>query len=236
MDPIENRIAGLHGGKILDVATGHGDFLKLLTESFADYDEAVGIDTAEDRLASARKEGLERTSFLSMSAEQIDYPDNHFDTVAIRHSLHHLTAPEEVLRECVRVLKPGGLFIVCEVYQSPETEQPNSQRHLHHWWAAVDRTQGKPHFETFTTVEIRAFVERLKLRIEDVFEYADIGDRRESAEALADMLAHTRNLLKELKAADGPEDLTARGEQLIELFEREGFTDERVLYILARKL
>jgi ubiquinone/menaquinone biosynthesis C-methylase UbiE len=235
MDPIESRIADLNGGRILDVATGHGDFLKILTESFADYDEAVGIDTAEDRLASARKKGLERTSFLEMSAEQIDYPDNHFDTVAIRHSLHHLENPEQVLHECVRVLKPGGLFIVGEVYQSPETEQPNSQRHLHHWWAAVDRTQGKSHNETFTTAEIRAFVERLKLRIEEVFEYDDTCDEAESAEALEQMLAHTRNLLKELKAADGPEDLIAQGEHLVELFEREGLTDDPAIYVLSRK-
>ncbi|MFH2056356.1 MAG: methyltransferase domain-containing protein [bacterium] len=235
MDPIIERLYDRHGGRILDVATGHGDFLKLLTESFADYDEAVGIDPAEDRLEAARKLGLRDARFVAMSAEQIDYPDNYFDTVAIRHSLHHLNKPEKVLRESVRVLKPGGLFILCEVFQSPGTELPNSQRHLHHFWAAVDRWQGKPHYDTLTPQQILNLVEALDLNIDESFGCEDIGDNREQAEALNDMLAYSRNVLTDLKARNGPQDLIARGEELIEIFERDGYTDERAIYIFARK-
>jgi len=235
MDPIIDKLANRHGGKILDVATGHGDFLKLLTESFAGYEDAIGVDTAEDRLNAARKLELRGTTFLNMSADQLDFPDEHFDTVSIRHSLHHLDKPELALRECRRVLKPGGLFILCEVFQSPGTELPNSQRHLHHWWAAVDRTQGKSHYDTFTAKQLLSFVEALDLNIDESFGHDDIGDSCEQAEALEQMLAHSGNVLDNLRANNGPEELITRGEQLIKIFERDGYTDERVLYVLARK-
>ena len=55
MDPIVEKLKPLSGGKILDVATAYGDFLRLMTESFKDYTEAIGIDLAEDRIVSAKE-------------------------------------------------------------------------------------------------------------------------------------------------------------------------------------
>lgn len=145
MDPLQNLLQKQSGGRILDVATGHGQFLRLLVDSFADFAEAVGIDTSESNLDIARRECGDRFLLRNMDAMNIDYPNGFFDTVAIRHSLHHLPEVETALNEMKRVLMPGGLFIVCEVFQSPESERENSQRHLHHWWAAVDRAHGRWH-------------------------------------------------------------------------------------------
>ena len=143
MDPLIARISELDGGRILDVATGTGGFLKTLGDSFKSYETGVGIDPASDRIETAAKDADARLTFRVMDAETMAFEDGSFDTVALRHSLHHLRNADKVLGEMQRVLKPGGLMIIGEVIQDPSVEQPNSQRHLHHWWGRVDQTRGE---------------------------------------------------------------------------------------------
>ncbi|UCG62312.1 MAG: methyltransferase domain-containing protein [Candidatus Zixiibacteriota bacterium] len=235
MDPIIDRLKQANGGKILDVATSHGDFLRLLVNAFGQYSEAIGVDMAPDRIEKAREKSDAGFRFEVMSAEQLEFPDDHFDTVAIRHSLHHLENVGAVLAEMKRVLKPGGLFIVCEVFQSPETLRENSQRHIHHWWAAVDRALGVPHFETFTRAEILALVDPLKLKEKDIFEHLDDFDQADSHEIVKQLITISSDCIERLTANNGPQKLIDKGNELIERFSRLGFTDEKVVYVLGCK-
>jgi len=235
MDPLEERISRVNGGRILDVATGTGEFLKWLGQSFESFSEGIGIDPAVDRIEAAAKEPDGRFSFEVMNAEQMEFEDASFDTVAIRHSLHHLRNIEPVLDEMMRVLKPGGLMIVGEVIQDPATVKPNSQRHLHHWWGRVDQTRGVPHFETFTRDEVRAMIRRLHLTDEDVLEFFEEASEEEVAEELQSMLKHSEEVVRKLREAGDQPELAEEGERLVKLYREQGYEDEKVLYVLGRK-
>jgi ubiquinone/menaquinone biosynthesis C-methylase UbiE len=89
-DPLKARLGQLDGGRILDVATGHGAFLLELVDTFDTFSEAIGIDTSRERIGQARTHRRETVRFEVVNAEKTGYTDNYFDTVAIRHSLHHL--------------------------------------------------------------------------------------------------------------------------------------------------
>lgn len=235
MDPIIDKLKGVSGGKILDVATSQGGFLKLLTESFGDYTEAVGIDMAADRIETARNNAGDGLEFRVMDAGSIEFEDGYFDTVAIRHSLHHLKDVDTVLAEMKRVLKPGGLFIVCEVFQSPETLKENSQRHMHHWWAEVDRSMGVPHFDTFSREAVLQYVDKLNLGEKEVFDHMDDYDEADSHEVVKQLISLSETTIQRLQANNGPRELIDKGMELIERFARLGFTDEQVVYIVGRK-
>jgi ubiquinone/menaquinone biosynthesis C-methylase UbiE len=52
---IRKRLGGISGGRILDVATGSGDFINTLMKMLRNYDCFIGIDTSRKDLESAKK-------------------------------------------------------------------------------------------------------------------------------------------------------------------------------------
>ena len=111
-------LACIPGGRILDVATGNGNFVSFLLEGLPAFDEIVGIDTSE-KAGTAFNETFKdqpHVRFEKMDAAKMDFPKASFDIVCISNSLHHMSDPEPVLDEMKRVLKPGGHFFVAEMY------------------------------------------------------------------------------------------------------------------------
>lgn len=235
MTNITSELKNLNTGRILDVATGNGGFLKYLIDTVADYSEAIGIDL-KDSAASPFAESFQnnlKCSFLVMPAEKMDFPDASFDTVCISNSLHHLEEPELVLKEMLRVLKPGGTFIISEMYCDGE-QTPAQQTHtlLHHWWAAIDRSQNVVHNNTYTRQELVNFALNLglnQLETEDQCDTSSDPMDPEITEELSPIIE------RYIERAGDNEDLKKQGEQLRERLQSIGFQGASSLLIMARK-
>ncbi len=96
--------------RILNVSCGPGYFVNLLTA--LGYRNVVGIDSFPDKLAHARKRGLncmEATAF-----EYLESSREPFDAIFCEQELNHLTKEEmlEFLALCRAKLRPGGTLIV----------------------------------------------------------------------------------------------------------------------------
>ena len=232
MNPLEEKLKNYNGGRILDVATSYGDFIRFLTETFQSYHQAIGIDTNPNRLKEAQKKSDGKIRYQCMNAEKLSFEDNYFDTVSIRHSMHHLNNIDKVLFEMKRVLKENGLFILGEVFQDPKTEKPNSHRHWHHWRAAVDRAMGEPHNDTLFKDDIIRAVESLNLKDFEIFEHFENDLDPKIITSLVD---YTTESLNKLKKLGGFEDLIKRGRKIKATLEESGCIPEGVLYILGRK-
>ncbi len=232
MNILDEKLKNIEGGRILDVATAYGDFIRYLTDTFENYVEAIGVDMSEERLKEAQERPGNEILYNPMNAEKLAFEDNYFDTVAMRHSMHHLNEIDKVLSEMKRVLKPGGLFILGEMFQDPKTELPNSHRHWHHWRAEVDRLNGEPHNETLTKDEILNHVEKLELNEYEIFEHLENDSDPDS---LKFMLANISDSLEKLKEIGGQDDLISEGEKLQNILKALSYSPESVLYILGRK-
>jgi SAM-dependent methyltransferase len=92
------------------------------------------------------------------------FPDDQFDTVCISYSIHHLENIETVLAEMYRVLKPGGYFIIQELYSDgKQTAAQQVDKAVHDLNAKIDTLFGIPHFEALTRQRMKDLVNNVGL-------------------------------------------------------------------------
>lgn len=97
------------GERILDVGCGDGYYDWRISRSGA---RVTGIDVHEKRLAFARRHyGDDRTEFLNLNAEQMDFPADSFDKALSLCVMEHLGDDERVMRNVCQALQPGGRFV-----------------------------------------------------------------------------------------------------------------------------
>jgi ubiquinone/menaquinone biosynthesis C-methylase UbiE len=113
---------------ILDVGCGGGKFTKYIADQRPDA-TIIGIDLAKPQLARASKllRGYgDRVRIESGDATQLAFPDNSFDGVISYGSIKHWADRDAGLAECLRVLKPGGPFLVTDADRSATFEDCQS--------------------------------------------------------------------------------------------------------------
>ena len=110
------KVAGTDGWpypKALELGCGTGFFLLNLKQAGV-LDEGHVTDLSPGMVAVAQRNaaglGFDVEGRVA-DAESIPYEDDTFDLVVGHAVLHHIPDVELALRECLRVLKPGGRFV-----------------------------------------------------------------------------------------------------------------------------
>ncbi|MDH5602653.1 MAG: bifunctional demethylmenaquinone methyltransferase/2-methoxy-6-polyprenyl-1,4-benzoquinol methylase UbiE [Cyclobacteriaceae bacterium] len=104
-------------GRILDIATGTGDFALMALRLHPK--EVIGIDISDGMLEVGKekilKKGLEHVIRLEKGdSENIHFEDNSFDASIVAFGVRNFENLEKGLKEIHRVLRPGAMFIVLE--------------------------------------------------------------------------------------------------------------------------
>ncbi|MEO4006989.1 MULTISPECIES: bifunctional demethylmenaquinone methyltransferase/2-methoxy-6-polyprenyl-1,4-benzoquinol methylase UbiE [unclassified Flavobacterium] len=102
---------------VLDIATGTGDLAILMTKTSAT--KIIGLDISSGMLEVGKQkiEHLNLTDKIEMvlgDSENIPYGDNYFDAITVAFGVRNFETLEKGLSEILRVLKPGGVFVILE--------------------------------------------------------------------------------------------------------------------------
>jgi ubiquinone/menaquinone biosynthesis C-methylase UbiE len=97
------------GARVLDVATGTGDFVRECAEQGL---VPLGTDLSYGMLAAARVEGR---PLVHADATTLPFAMASFDGLTCGYALRNFTELEAVIAEMGRVLRPGGRLCLLEV-------------------------------------------------------------------------------------------------------------------------
>ncbi|MBC7261803.1 MAG: class I SAM-dependent methyltransferase [Chloroflexi bacterium] len=157
---IASRVS--RGENVLEVDCGPGVLAKLMQQRGA---KVTGTDLSIVAVERARAKGIEAYQ-VDVDTEPLPFADASFDTVVSNSMIEHRFFPERSFDECVRVLRPGGKFIVC---------LPNIGHWICRWWIITGRfpyVQNSPtdmlHLRFFTVSEVKKICRLRGLRVLEV--------------------------------------------------------------------
>jgi tocopherol O-methyltransferase len=101
--------------KILDVGCGIGGSTLYLAEKFQAEATGITLSPVQANRATERAQNAQlgqQVNFLVANALEMPFEDDSFDLLWSLESGEHMPNKQQFLRECYRVLKPGGLFLM----------------------------------------------------------------------------------------------------------------------------
>jgi demethylmenaquinone methyltransferase/2-methoxy-6-polyprenyl-1,4-benzoquinol methylase len=130
---LENRPS-----RVLDLCCGTADLMMHIAKNAASATELYGLDFSHTMLARANEKvavfGKDRVKLIQGDAGKMPFEDNFFDSIGISFGFRNLTFenPDAQLhiQEVLRVLKPGGRFVIVETSQ-PKNKIVRSGYHFY---------------------------------------------------------------------------------------------------------
>lgn len=114
-----NYLKPFHPRKMMDVATGTGDFA-LLSYKELHPDSLIGTDISEGMMQIARekiqKSGFQKhITFTREDCTELSFPNAQFDAITVAFGIRNFEDLDKGLSEMYRVLAPGGQLVILEL-------------------------------------------------------------------------------------------------------------------------
>ena len=133
-------------GTVVDVACGVGYGTEFLGPA---CDRAIGVEIAAEAIAIARdRYRHDDVWFVQGDAEHLPFPDASADAVTCFEGIEHFEDPDRHLDEMVRILKPGGRYLVSTPNPVTNPHDHENPFHLHQFHVSRMEAMLTSRFET----------------------------------------------------------------------------------------
>ena len=231
MSNLEEALGAIRADRILDVATGRGDFILLLQEQLGGFGQAVGVDVKSFDLWQDPKFDPQCIQFKVMDGAKLDFDDASFDLVSISNSLHHLERPEVVLAEMQRVLRPGGVFLFHEMYTDRQSETQLTHTLLHQWWGKIDTADGVFHRSPYTRDELLSLLQAAEIDPLDCYDESDLSENPLDPQLFTEL----EEIIQRYLSRTQDPSLITEGQKLLKRVKSIGFHSAPQLFAIGRK-
>ncbi|RKX74126.1 MAG: methyltransferase type 11 [Spirochaetes bacterium] len=134
------------GEVCLDIGSGRGTDVLRLAEQVGDFGFVYGLDISDGMIEKAKKTAarlnVKNVAFLKSRLEEIPLESNSFDLVISNCTINHAEDKQALWDEIFRVLKPGGRFVISDIYsieKVPVKYTSDLQAVAECWGGAVTR-------------------------------------------------------------------------------------------------
>ncbi len=162
--------------RVMEIGCSIGQMACGLKKRFPDA-EVWGTDIGAPMVRYAHwrtiQQGLD-VLYAQMPAEDLDFPDNHFDIVTAHLLFHEIPVPviKRILAEAKRVLRPGGVFVLWDFFSAKNRSGASN------FMGLMDASDnGEPFAPGFVNCDVEALMEHagFKLRSHDPQELGRTG-------------------------------------------------------------
>jgi SAM-dependent methyltransferase len=149
-------LSNIPPGRLLDVGCGNG--MRMLQFQRAGWIvEGQEVDPEAAKIARE----ITAASVYSGPLESLNLPDNSYDVITMNHVLEHVHRPVDLLKECGRILRPGGIMVAVT---------PNASSHGHRLFGRAWRGLEPPrHIFLYSPDSIARLAEASGFRSYDVW-------------------------------------------------------------------
>jgi len=107
------------GDRVLDVCGGTGDLAILAAQTVGESGRVIIYDINRAMIDAGlhkvnHSPSKKRIGFIQGDAEQLPFPDGHFDAAMVGFGIRNVTRMDQGFKEMYRVLKPGGKMMCLE--------------------------------------------------------------------------------------------------------------------------
>lgn len=161
-DELLSKISLLKACRILDVGCGCGEYTVKLSPFCR---KLTAIDLSQALIDRCRSEsGRVNIEYVCMDGRDVQYPDNSFDVVLERATLHHVLEWHRVLDEMIRVSSKH--ILVEEPIDDPRSEEKRNSIRAQEFLLELQNEVGFSHFKYISLDSLTEYFRKKNIPIE----------------------------------------------------------------------